>query len=124
MSERLILFVEDDPTLQLVGKMALRNLGYKCEIAATGEKVLARDLSDILLIFMDVGLPGIDGRETAKLIRKKEVNENLRRIPIVALTGHAIREQCLESGMDDFLQKPALMEDLGLMIEKWAPETP
>ena len=119
MSDRLILFVEDDPTLQLVGRIALRNLGYNCEIVATGEKAVERSLDDIALIFMDVGLPGIDGRDATKLIREREAKEKLKHTPIIALTGHAIREQCLEAGMDDYLQKPALMEELGLMINKW-----
>ncbi len=119
MSDRIILFVEDDPILQMVGKMAVKHLGFKCEVVATGEKAYERAKDELILIFMDVGLPGIDGLEATRLIRAKELAENARHVPIVALTGHAIREKCLEAGMDDFLQKPALIEDLDLMIKKW-----
>jgi len=121
MSDRIILFVEDDPTLQMVGKLAFKHLGFKCEVVATGEKAFERAKDDLSLIFMDVGLPGIDGLEAARLIREKETLENARRVPIVALTGHAMKEKCLEAGMDDFLQKPALIDDLDLMIKKWIP---
>jgi CheY-like chemotaxis protein len=53
------------------------------------------------------------------LIREKELKERRKRVPIIALTGHAIKDQCLQAGMDDFLQKPALLEDLKRMIDKW-----
>lgn len=119
MPSGLILFVEDDPTLQKVGKLAIKHLGYECEILGTGEKVVEHTTENVVLIFMDIGLPGIDGREATKLIRAAELRENRKPVPIVALTGHAIKAQCLEVGMDDFLQKPAMIEDLDLMIKKW-----
>ncbi|MFA6209898.1 MAG: response regulator [Candidatus Obscuribacterales bacterium] len=119
MPSGLILFVEDDPTLQMVGKLSIKHLGYDCEVLNTGEKVVEHPTENVILIFMDIGLPGIDGREATKLIRAAELRENRKPVPIIALTGHAIRAQCLEVGMDDFLQKPALIEDLDLMIKKW-----
>jgi CheY-like chemotaxis protein len=117
----LILVVEDDPTLQMVTRRALGVLGHQCVTVGTGEEAVQRYNSDVMLIFMDVGLPGINGGHATSLIREKELRSQKKRVPIIALTGHADAEQCLQAGMDDFLQKPALMADLDRMIKKWGP---
>lgn len=114
--------VEDDSTLQFVTRMVMSSLGYKCEVVGSGEEAVERSASDIGLIFMDFGLPGIQGSEAAVLIRKKEVRERRKRVPIIALTAHVISsEKCLETQMDDYLQKPALIEDFKNMLNKWLP---
>jgi len=117
----LILMVEDDPTLQIVARTALGVLGYECVTVGSGEEVVQRDNKGVMLIFMDIGLPGIDGVHATLLIREKELRSQTKRVPIIAITGHADAEQCLQAGMDDFLQKPALMADLDRMIKKWCP---
>ncbi|PWT95838.1 MAG: hypothetical protein C5B53_10820 [Candidatus Melainabacteria bacterium] len=119
MPKRIILVVEDDPTLQMVIRRAIEHLGYQCEVVGSGEEAVKRDSQDIALIFMDVGLPGIQGGHAALLIREKELNEKRKRVPIIALTGHAARGKCVQAGMDDYLQKPALMADLKCMIDRW-----
>jgi len=121
MTDQLILVVEDDPIVRLVAQKQLRRLGYDCKTVATGERALECDDDDIALIFMDIGLPGIDGIQTTRLIREREQHECSRRVPIVALTAHSDREQCLRAGMDDYLQKPALLNDLKQRLEKWLP---
>ncbi len=115
----IILVVEDDPTLQMVAKLAISHLGYECEVVGSGEEAVEQNRAGIGLIFMDIGLPGITGGHATLLIREKELKEQRKRVPIIALTGHAARDQCLHAGMDDYLQKPALMDDLRRMIEKW-----
>lgn len=114
----MILLVEDDPTLQMVFKRVIAHLGHTCKTVGTGEEAVSLSDENFTLIFMDVGLPGISGDEATQLIREKEKQERRPRTPIVALTGHANRDQCLSAGMDDFLQKPALIEDVRKMIEK------
>lgn len=113
--------VEDDPTLQKVTKMVITRFGYMCEVVGTGEAAVERDAADVALIFMDIGLPGIQGGHATMLIREKELNERRQRVPIIGLTGHAVKEQCLQAGMDDYLQKPALMDDIKRMLDKWLP---
>ena len=71
------------------------------------------------MILMDIGLPGIDGMQTAVEIRKLEEHQSLKRVPIIALTAHSNKEQCLLAGMDEFLQKPALLKDLETSLAKW-----
>ena len=67
---------------------------------------------------MDVQMPEMDGLEATQEIRKRERNRETR-MPIVALTAHAMerdRERCLAAGADGYLSKPIRMEDLAAMI--------
>ncbi len=121
MQNGVVLVVEDDPTLQMVMAAVLKRLGCVVDVVGTGEKAVEHANEYTSLIFMDIGLPGIQGGHATLLIREKELKEKRKRVPIIALTGHANREECLVAGMDDYLQKPALMGDLKAMIEKWAP---
>jgi CheY-like chemotaxis protein len=119
---QFVLVVEDDPTLQMVAQRAIELLGYACIAVGTGEEAAARALDNIKLIFMDIGLPGIDGAHAALLIREMELKAQRKRVPIIALTGHATPEKCIFAGMDDYLQKPALMADLKRMLNKWCSD--
>ncbi len=74
------------------------------------------------LIFMDCGMPELDGYSATRQIRAREAGG--ARVPIVALTAHAIegtRELCLKAGMDDFLAKPTSLLALRRALEKWRP---
>ena len=123
MQQQTILIVEDDPTLQFVASRALTHLGYRCLAVGSGEAALEADHTQVSLILMDIGLPGIDGTKTASMIRELEARDGRPRVPIVALTAHSDRQACLQASMDDFLQKPALLGDLQQMVGKWLPQT-
>lgn len=74
------------------------------------------------LILMDIQMPGMDGVETTKYIRKNEINIGT---PIIALTAHAFNEDkkhFLSSGFDDFLAKPIDLEGLINLIEIWCKQ--
>lgn len=114
-----ILIVEDDPIVRLTTQKQLSALGYKTEAVASGEEAVERCGDSFGLIFMDIGLPGIDGGHATLLIREKELREGRQRVPIVALTAHSEKERCLRAGMDDFLQKPALLADVKNVVHKW-----
>jgi CheY-like chemotaxis protein len=123
MTPPIILVVEDDPVLRYLTTMQISVLGYEAETVDCGEAAVEKELAGIALIFMDMGLPGIDGCDATLLIRKKELNEKRTRVPIIALTAHSDRQRCLLAGMDDFLQKPALIADIKSMLEKWLPHS-
>jgi DNA-binding response OmpR family regulator len=105
-----ILLVEDDATLRETVAYNLRNQGYEVLTAADGYAALAvarREQPDLLLL--DVMLPGIDGLEVCRILRKESG------LPILMLTARAEeidRVVGLEMGADDYLTKPFSMREL------------
>lgn len=79
---------------------------------------LAAKLPDIVLL--DISLPGMDGNEILKRVR---ADEQLRRLPVIALTAHAMagdREKYLAAGFNDYITKPIVDETLLLRaMERW-----
>lgn len=120
MTRRTIMLVEDDPVLRDMTKRQLDVLGFDSIPVTSGEEAVERCLSEeIAMILMDIGLPGIDGSHATLLIREKELKEHRKRVPIVALTAHSDKERCMLVGMDDFLQKPALLNDIKRVTDRW-----
>ena len=80
------------------------------------------------LVFTDISMPGMDGLEATTQIRAHETANGLPRVPIVAMTAHALsgdRERFLEAGIDDVLTKPLKKDELIARIEALAPrDTP
>lgn len=114
-----VLLVEDNPVNALLAQILLQREGCRVERAASGEEALrlieTQNLYDI--VFMDLGLPGLDGIGTTKALRAKGVN-----VPIIALTANAYEEDrraCLAVGMDDFLTKPIELPALRHRLSQW-----
>lgn len=73
------------------------------------------------LVLMDCQMPVLDGFQTCRAIREREVNTT-HHLPIVAMTANAMpedREKCLKSGMDDFISKPLRIKDLEATLDRW-----
>ncbi len=119
-----ILLADDNIVNQKVAVAMLRKFGYNTDVVANGKEALIavrRDPYDIVL--MDCQMPEMDGYEATKQIRNSKSQVPNPKIPIIAMTAHAMqgaREECLESGMDDFISKPVNPQELLDMIEKWA----
>ncbi|WP_250654833.1 response regulator [Alkalimarinus coralli] len=109
-----ILAVDDnDANLKLV-EVLIKELGINVVTAASGFEALTKwKLQKFDLIFMDVQMPGMDGIETTEKIRGHE--KSGQRIPIIALTAHALAEEkktLLNKGFDDYLTKPISEQQL------------
>jgi PAS domain S-box-containing protein len=125
-----VLLVEDNPVNQELGVSMLESLGCRAEVAWNGSEALRHVAqADFDLILMDCQMPQMDGYEATQGIRKREEAEKgpERRVPIVALTAHAMqgdRERCLAAGMDDYLSKPFSREQLQEVLERWLRRPP
>ncbi|MFH0926075.1 MAG: response regulator [bacterium] len=132
-----ILLAEDNSINQMIVTRLLEKYGHKVVIANNGfEAVACLQKEYFDLILMDVEMPKMDGLEATKKIREQEekiksgevvcepessfVQAREKKIPIIALTAHAMKgdkERFLEAGMDGYLAKPINVEDLFEVIK-------
>jgi CheY-like chemotaxis protein len=124
MSERKILVVEDnDMNMQLV-EFLLEEGGYAIVKATSGEEAIALTQNGGNepppdLILMDIHLPGMDG---LSVVRAMKSDERTARIPILALTAHAMRgdrDRFLEAGCDGYISKPIDVKTFLSSIERY-----
>jgi two-component system sensor histidine kinase BarA len=98
-------------------------MGAQVSVADSGlAAVEAVKQSRFDLIFMDVQMPGMDGRQATIAIREWERSGNHTATPIIALTAHALSDEkraLLHSGMDDYLTKPINEQQLAQVVHKW-----
>jgi two-component system, OmpR family, alkaline phosphatase synthesis response regulator PhoP len=100
-----ILVVEDDPTLRMSLRAALRSAGYRVELATTGPEGLAAALDDPPdLVLLDVMLPGMNGFEICAQIRAR--NAVLPVLMVTAKGEEEDRVRGLGLGADDYVVKP------------------
>lgn len=117
-----VLVAEDNPVSQEVTRAYLERLGCRVTVAGDGNEVVAiaqRHRFDVIL--MDCQMPGLDGFEATRLIRRQEAAEGAQAVPIIALTANAFiqdRARCLEIGMNDFLGKPFTAGSLQTILAK------
>jgi CheY-like chemotaxis protein len=102
-----ILLVEDNEMNRDMLSRRLERRGYSVVTARDGAEaccMASEDAPDLIL--MDIGLPDMDGWEVTRLLK---ANEQTRRIPIIALTAHALvtdRQKAFEVGCEDYDTKP------------------
>lgn len=105
----VILVVEDDTTGRYVLWQLLQSFDYEAHLVASGEEALAAmGVTKYACVLMDINLPGIDGYETTRKIRKLEAKSKSR-TAIVAITGRTDGKDikaAKDADMDDFLSKP------------------
>lgn len=121
-SRRHILIAEDNQVNQRVAVLQLQQIGFTADVASNGEEAVeAASKNKYDLILMDCQMPVMDGFEATREIRKGETRSG-RRVPIVAMTAHAMegdREKCIAEGMDDYISKPVNPTVLSAILEKW-----
>ncbi|USX11481.1 CHASE domain-containing protein [Oxalobacteraceae bacterium OTU3CAMAD1] len=121
-----ILLVEDNPINQLVAKSMLDYAGASIDSVENGRQavdLLRTESHRYDLVLMDVQMPEMDGFEATRLIR----SELKLTLPVLAMTAGVMaseREQCIASGMNDFIAKPIDVEEMLRAIVRNLPATP
>lgn len=121
----LILVVDDHPVSRNVLVQQLNLLGYSAQIASSGAQAMSMLQSKhFALLFTDYDMPGMDGCELARHIRKLEREESLKPMLIIAYTANALanaKSNCITAGMNDYLSKPVALMTLMNLLDKWLP---
>lgn len=122
------LLVEDyEGNIVVIGYI-LDDLHLKYDVARTGVEAVAlwkKKHYDVIL--MDVQMPEMDGLTASTTIRGLEAENNIERTPIIGMTAHALvadKDKCIAAGMDAYLPKPIVENDLKTQILKFISATP
>ena len=126
---RTVLVVEDDVRNVFALSSVLEPTGIRVEIARNGIEALAAlersqapQGTSVDLVLMDIMMPEMDGYTAMREIRK---NANWRKLPIIALTAKAMKddqEKCLAAGANDYIAKPLDVEKLLSLVRVWMPK--
>ncbi len=115
-----VLVVEDNVFNSSLMKLMLERHGCEVGCADNGiDALTAMGGGQWDIVLMDCQMPRLDGYETTHRWRQIEASEGRPRLPIVALTAHAMvddRQKCLAAGMDDYLTKPMILDDLRAIL--------
>lgn len=119
-----ILVVDDNKINQKVASLTLQKWNVKVELADSANdayKILSEQTIDLIL--MDITMPDVDGFEATKYIRT-HFDEPKNKTPIIAMTAAAFvgdKEKCLAAGMNEYVSKPFIAEDLLVKIKALLP---
>ena len=120
-----VLAAEDNRTNQLVFRKMVKDIDIELTFANNGREAV--DLYQSFrpdMIFMDISMPEMDGRDAAKAIRALEAGNNWH-VPIVALTAHAMDGDCesiFASGIDRYMTKPLRKSAITGAIIEFCPQ--
>jgi len=119
-----ILLAEDSLINQRVALGLLHRWGHQVDVVADGnEAVDALKHHDYDLVLMDVHMPGMDGLDATRTVRRRENETGHRHTPIIAMTASAMkgdRERFLAAGMDEYVSKPFDPAVLRALIERFS----
>jgi two-component system sensor histidine kinase/response regulator len=123
-----VLLAEDNAVNQRLAASLLERRGHKVTIAANGREEVDRVTHEPFdVVLMDVQMPEMGGFEATEAIRALEAARQAPRLPIIAMTAHAMkgdRERCLAVGMDEYLTKPLDPRQLCALVEEMAGGAP
>ena len=120
LTGKIVLVVDDDIKNVFVLSTALEEHGAKVVDAQNGKVALQLlEEKSVDLVLMDIMMPVMDGYTAIRKIRE---NGHLKKLPVIALTAKALkedREKCIAAGADDYLAKPVDYEMLIGLVETW-----
>ena len=119
-----VLVVEDNVVNATLVRLLLERDGCMVGAAASGVQALEMLRTQSWhVVLMDCQMPEMDGYATTRYWRHLELSERRPRLPILALTAHAMaedRKRCLDAGMDDYLTKPVKLDALREVLSRYA----
>jgi two-component system sensor histidine kinase/response regulator len=125
-----VLVAEDNPVNRKLVTTLLKKRGHTVKAVENGRQAVTSiesvTPSPFDVVLMDLQMPELSGLEAAQAIRERETG-GARRLPIIALTAHAMRgdrERCLAAGMDGYLSKPIDVDDLLATVERFGGDAP
>lgn len=120
-----ILLVEDNEFNAEVMKELLTEVGVDVEVAPNGRNGISRlkerEAGYYSIVFMDIRMPGIDGYETTRRIRRSQ-RDDLKKIPIIAMTAEAFSndvKMAVDAGMNGHIAKPVDLDCLKDVLDDW-----
>lgn len=120
LGDARLLLVEDNEVNRIVATELLNQIQLQVDTAESGEIALSKLKQNRYdCVLMDVQMPGMDGYQTTRMLRKLPQCATL---PVIAMTANVMsddRNRCLQAGMDDFIGKPILPETLYATLNKW-----
>ncbi|MCP5237521.1 MAG: response regulator [Zoogloeaceae bacterium] len=121
-----VLLAEDHLVNLEIASAILRSLGCRVTAAANGQQAVHfASMESFDLILMDLQMPIMDGLTATSMIREAERSGARKRVPIVALTANALkddRDACISAGMDDYLTKPVSRDRIAAALKRLLPE--
>ena len=124
-----IVAVVDDNRINLaVAKGVLQTQGVTAITVDSGHELIdllihyQKEQIELGAIFMDCNMPVLDGYQTTKAIRNGNAGNYFKEIPIIAMTANAMsgeRDKCVSAGMNDYVTKPIIPEQLFLILSKY-----
>jgi len=118
-----ILLVEDNTINQEVATAILSDTQMTIDIANNGVEAIKKiEKFSYDLVLMDIQMPEMDGLSATKIIRK-----STKSLPIIAMTAHALqkdKDECMAVGMNDYIAKPFVVEELFATLKKWISKSP
>ena len=118
-----VLVAEDNKTNQMLIEILLDDLHIEVTLAEDGviaEELYKRDSFDLVL--MDINMPNKNGAQAMKSIKAEQIQNNAKRVPIVALTANAVsgdRDKYIQQGFDNYLAKPIENDALIQILKKY-----
>jgi signal transduction histidine kinase/CheY-like chemotaxis protein len=117
-----VLVAEDNPVNQKLAQHLLERRGHTPILVTNGREAVEALRTDAFdLVLMDLQMPEMDGFEATASIRTRERQGSAPRIPIVALTAHAMqgdRQRCMDADMDGYVAKPIKPVELFEVIDR------
>jgi signal transduction histidine kinase/CheY-like chemotaxis protein len=117
-----VLVAEDNLVNQKLAQHLLERRGHTPIVVSNGREAYQTILGDVFdLVLMDLQMPEMDGFEATASIRAREREKGVPRVPIIALTAHAMqgdRQRCLDADMDGYVAKPIKPVELFEVIDR------